>query len=90
MPIGAEEAEDHPMRVLTASVTTFALAALVAGVGATAFACDFKTQATAQATTPTPVEEEVVEASTIDPVLLAYLKRTAAESDDVAETTQAE
>ncbi len=75
------------MRVLTTSVTAFAVATLVAG--SAAFACDFHVMASAEATTPAPVNEQVVEASKIDPALLAYLKRST-QPDEPAETTQAQ
>ncbi len=78
------------MRVLTTSVTALATAALFAATGATAFACDFHTtHVTAQASPETPAAAETVEATKVDPRLLAYLERLAAESetaDEIAET----
>jgi hypothetical protein len=75
------------MRVLTTSVAAFAVATLVTGTAA--FACDFHVMASAEAATPAPVKEQVVQANKIDPALLAYLKRTT-QPDQPAETTQAE
>jgi hypothetical protein len=75
------------MHVLTTSVTAFVVATLVAGTSA--LACDFHVMASAEASTPAPVKEQVVEASKIDPALLAYLKRTT-QPDEPAETTQAQ
>ncbi len=86
------------MRVLTASVTAFAVTALFDGA---ASACDFHHQMTVQATptdtsTPTeatataPSDEQVVEATAIDPALLAYLKQTATQSNEATEVAPAE
>ncbi len=75
------------MHVLTTSVTAFALATLVAG--SAAFACDFHVTASAEPATPAPVKEQAVQATKIDPALLAYLKRTP-QPDEPAEATQAQ
>ena len=75
------------MRVLTTSVTAFAVATFVTGTAA--FACDFHVMASAEASTPPPAKEQVVQASKIDPVLLAYLKQ-ATQPDEPAEAAQAQ
>ena len=77
------------MRVLTASVTAFAAAALLAASGTVAFACDFHSmQVTAQVQTPASAQEQAVEATKIDPRHLAYLSGLAVGSADAADAAE--